>query len=70
MSQLRKVKKSTLHLVCELVDGIYNDWVRGFSVDEEARSRMIEEGRKRVDEVDLLLFDYPKGCTQLIDDNK
>lgn len=57
MSQWGRVKKSTLHRVRDLADGIYEDWVRNLDVDEDTRERMIEQGRKRVDEAECHLLD-------------
>ena len=57
VAQFGKVKKSTLHRVRELADGIYEDWVRGLKLDEDKRTVMIKSGRKRVDEVERQMIE-------------
>ena len=57
IAQLGKVKKSSLHSVRELADGIYEDWMRGLNLDEDKRTFMIESGRKRVDEAERQMIE-------------
>ena len=57
MAQFGKVKKSILHRVRELADGIYEDWVRGLKLDEDKRTVIIKSGRKRVDEAERQMIE-------------
>lgn len=68
MTQLGMVKRSTLHSVRELADGIYEDWVRGSDMDEDKRMRVIEEGRRRVDEAEHQLIEVLFNESLLIAD--
>lgn len=49
MAQIGKVRKKTLHSIRELVESIFEDWVRKLNVVEAERDRMLREGKKRAD---------------------
>lgn len=59
-AQIGKVTESTLHKVRELAESIYEDWARCLSIDEEERTQMLEEGKRRADVAEDLLLDNLK----------
>lgn len=59
-AQIGKVTESTLHKVRELAESIYEDWARCLSIDEEERTQMLEEGKRRADVAEKLMLDNLK----------
>ena len=68
LTQLGMVKRSTVHSVRELADGIYEDRVRGGDMDEDKRMMVIGEGRNRVDEAEHRLIEVLTNESLLIAD--
>lgn len=56
LTQIGKVKKTTLHNIRELAESVFEDWVRHLDVDDAERERMLDEGKRRGDVAEAYLL--------------
>ena len=55
MALMGKVKRETLHHIRELAEGIFEDSVRNYNVDDNERERILNEGKRRADVAEEML---------------
>ena len=45
LARMGKVKRTTLHSICELAESVFGDWVRNLNVYDAECERMLDEGK-------------------------
>lgn len=67
LARMGKVRMTTLHNIRELAESVFEDRVRNQDVEEAERERMLEEGKRRADVVEVFLQGELKGRRMISD---
>ena len=63
-----KVKRTTLHNICELTESVFENWAWILNIDDVECERMFDEGKQRGDAAETFLLSNLRLQGMIIED--